>query len=82
MPELATNVHRLVKRVTGNADPYSQLKDKYTSTALELYPKLDAIIEASEDTLLTAAKLAIAGNNRFWSKDGYQLRKRHREHVK
>ena len=31
MPELATNVHRLVKRVTGNADPYSQLKDKYTS---------------------------------------------------
>jgi uncharacterized protein with ATP-grasp and redox domains len=61
-PELATNVHRLIKRVTGNADPYSQLKEKYNRTALELYPKLDAIVEASEDPLLTAAKLAIAGN--------------------
>jgi uncharacterized protein with ATP-grasp and redox domains len=28
-PELATNVHRIVKKVTGNADPYSQLKEKY-----------------------------------------------------
>ncbi len=61
-PELATCMHRLIKRVTGNADPYNLLKEKYNCTALGLYPKLAAFVEASEDPLLTAAKLAIAGN--------------------
>jgi uncharacterized protein with ATP-grasp and redox domains len=61
-PELATNVHRIIKKVTCNADPYSRLKEKYNYAALGLYPKLAAIVKASEDPLLTAAKLAIAGN--------------------
>lgn len=62
LPELGTNVHRIVKRVTGNADPYNQLKEKYNYMALELYPKLETIVENSEDPLLAAAKIAIAGN--------------------
>ncbi len=61
-PELATNVHRIIKKVTGNADPYSQLKGKYNHAALELYPKLAAIVEAADDPLLAAAKVAITGN--------------------
>jgi uncharacterized protein with ATP-grasp and redox domains len=61
-PELATSVHRIIKKATCNADPYCQLKKEYTLAALELYPKLAAIVEASEDPLLTAAKLAISGN--------------------
>jgi uncharacterized protein with ATP-grasp and redox domains len=61
-PELATYVHRLIKKVTCNPDPYSQLKEKYTNAALEVYPKLAAIVESSKDPLLTAAKIAIAGN--------------------
>jgi hypothetical protein len=62
LPELGTNVHRIVKRVTGNADPYSKLKEKYNYMALELYPKLKNIVENSEDPLLAAVKVAIAGN--------------------
>ena len=62
LPELGTNVHRIVKRVTGNIDPYKQLKEKYNYTALELYPKLKFIVENSEDPLLAATKVAIAGN--------------------
>jgi uncharacterized protein with ATP-grasp and redox domains len=62
LPELGTNVHRIVKRVTGNADPYNQLKEKYNYMALELYPKLETIVENSEDPLLAAAKVAITGN--------------------
>jgi uncharacterized protein with ATP-grasp and redox domains len=62
LPELGTKVHRIVKRVTGNVDPYNQLKEKYNYMALELYPKLKTIVENSEDPLLTAAKVAIAGN--------------------
>lgn len=61
-PELATSVHRIIKKATGNIDPYYQLKEKYTLAALKLYPKLEALIEASEYPLLTAAKLAIVGN--------------------
>lgn len=61
-PELATNVHRIIKKVTGNTDPYSQLKEKYNHAALELYPKLAAIVEAADDPLLAAAKVAITGN--------------------
>jgi uncharacterized protein with ATP-grasp and redox domains len=62
LPELGTNVHRIVKRVTGNVDPYNQLKEKYNYMALELYSKLETIVENSEDPLLAAAKVAIAGN--------------------
>lgn len=62
IPELGTNVHRIVKRVTGNMDPYKQLKEKYNRIALELYPKLELIVDNSKDPLLTAVKVAIAGN--------------------
>ena len=62
LPELGTNVHRIVKRVTGNIDPYNQLKEKCNYMALELYPKLKVIVENSEDPLLAAVKVAIAGN--------------------
>lgn len=61
-PELATYVHRLIKKVTSNPDPYSQLKEKYTRAALESYPKFAATVESSKDPLLTSAKIAIAGN--------------------
>lgn len=63
LPRLGTNVHRIVKRVTGNHDPYRELKDKYNHMALELYPTLKAIVENSRDPALTAAKVAIAGNS-------------------
>jgi hypothetical protein len=62
LPELGTNVHRIVKRMTGNIDPYNRLKEKYNYMALELYPKLESIVEKSEDPLLAAVKIAIAGN--------------------
>jgi len=62
LPELGTNVHRIVKRVTGNVDPYNRLKEKYNYMVLELYPKLKFIVENSEDPLLAAVKVAIAGN--------------------
>ena len=62
LPELGTNVHRMVKKVTNNVDPYKQLKEKYNKIAQELYPELKLIVENSGDPLLTAVKLAVAGN--------------------
>jgi uncharacterized protein with ATP-grasp and redox domains len=61
-PELGTNVHRIVKRITGNSDPYEKLKEKYNRLASDLYQKLKQIVKNSEDQLLTAAKIAISGN--------------------
>jgi len=62
IPELGTNVHRIVKRITGNEDPYKRLKEKCNTMASKLYPKLEPTVKNSKDPLLTAAKIAIAGN--------------------
>ena len=48
-PELATNVHRIIKKVTGSSDPYSQLKKKYTLAVLKLYPELAAVVETAKE---------------------------------
>ena len=61
-PEMGTNVHRIVKRITGNRDPYKKLKERYDRIASDLYPKLKHIVQNSEDPLLIAAKVAISGN--------------------
>ena len=45
LPELGMKVHRIVKRVTGNVDPYNQLKQKYNYMAVELHPGLKNIVE-------------------------------------
>ncbi len=61
-PETGRYVYQLVSRVTGNLDPYSRLKRESTKQALALYPTLKKTIEESEDSLLTAIRVAIAGN--------------------
>jgi uncharacterized protein with ATP-grasp and redox domains len=61
-PELATNVHRIIKKVTNNADPYKKLKERYNLAALKLYPKLESTVKNSKDHLSCATKIAIMGN--------------------
>lgn len=48
-PELATNVRRIIRKVTGSSDPYSQLKKKYTLAVLKLYPELAAVVETAKE---------------------------------
>jgi len=60
--DIAYKVHRTVRKLTGNSDPYKKLKDKYNKKALRLYPSLKQKVSKSKDRLLTATKLAIAGN--------------------
>ncbi len=61
-PLLCLKVHEEVKRITGNADPYREVKRTFNSLAREMYPELRKMVEESSDRLLTAVKLAIAGN--------------------
>jgi len=55
-------VYQKVKEVTGIEDPYKQIKADSIKEALALYPKLMDYINDSDDKLLTAIRIAIAGN--------------------
>ncbi len=61
-PELARVVHAIVKKETKEKDPYKKVKKKYNDIALNLYSSLQDMVENSDKPLLTAVKLAIAGN--------------------
>jgi len=60
--EIGSVVYKIVHEITGDSDPYKKVKEKYNRIALSLYPKLKQEIERSTDRLLTAVRIAIAGN--------------------
>ncbi len=55
-------IHRLVREVTGVADPYEEVKKESNDLGLKFYPTLKSQVQGSEDPLLTALKIAGAGN--------------------
>ncbi|MCP2519557.1 ARMT1-like domain-containing protein [Candidatus Aminicenantes bacterium AC-708-M15] len=61
-PEIGREVYRIIRDETGVIDPYNDIKKKCIEQALSLYPEMKKIINSSEDRLLTAIKLSIAGN--------------------
>ena len=61
-PEIGREVYRIISKRTGIKDPYRKIKEKCTRQALSLYPELKKLINSSEDRLMTAVRLSIAGN--------------------
>ena len=61
-PHMAQQIHRRLREITGNNDPYRPAKEHQNRMALSLVPELRAKIEASPDPLVVAVRLAIAGN--------------------
>jgi len=61
-PEMGKTIHDVVKKMTGQEDPYKELKEKANEQTLKIYPELRKKIESAEDKLLMALELAIAGN--------------------
>jgi damage-control phosphatase, subfamily I len=61
-PEMGRVIYGLVKDVTSKNDPYKKIKDKSNDLALGLYDRLKHKVSCSEDRLLAAVELAIAGN--------------------
>lgn len=61
-PETGNVVYQKIREITGNNDPYREIKHKNIQEAHELYPMLKDIIQNSNDRLLTAIRIAIAGN--------------------
>ena len=61
-PVIGERVHRIVRRETGDADPYRAVKARSTRQAWALYPRLKEIVADAEDPLDAAIRLSIAGN--------------------
>lgn len=61
-PETGADIYKLISDVTGDNDPYYSIKQKNITHALSLYAGLKKRVENSNDPLLTAIRLAIAGN--------------------
>ena len=61
-PEMGGVVYRLVREITGEEDPFKEVKDEYNKIALNSYPDLKNKVIHSGDRLLAAIRLAIAGN--------------------
>jgi len=61
-PVIAREIHRAIRDLTGDPDPYLRKKISDTETALELLPEAEEIVAASGHPFLTAVMFSIAGN--------------------
>jgi len=59
---LADSIYTLLSGLTGIENPYAELKSQSNEEVLRLYPELEDLVRTSQDPLLTACKLAVAGN--------------------
>ncbi len=61
-PAMGQKIHRLVRELTGQTDPYREVKDRFNALGLQWYPQLKEQIRSSRDPLDAGIRLAIAGN--------------------
>ena len=61
-PEMGRIIYQSVNKLTGNEDPFREIKKDSNQLILNLYPKLKMMVENSKDRVLTAIRLATAGN--------------------
>ncbi len=61
-PQIGERLYREIREITGIQDPYRAVKDRDIAEALAFMPELRGLLEASEDRLVGAVRLAIAGN--------------------
>lgn len=61
-PEIASYVYEEMAKIAGKDDLYDEVKALSTQKALSFIPLLKAKLLNSEDKLLTATKIAVAGN--------------------
>jgi len=57
----STFLHRKIRQLLGK-DPFKDIKSEYNRIAKGLYPELKKKIQKSDNPLMTAVRLAIAGN--------------------
>lgn len=61
-PAVGQRIHRRLRELTGIADPYAAVKQRFNRMALDMLPELRSRIAAAQDPFEAASRLAIAGN--------------------
>ena len=61
-PAMARRIHRTVRDLSGEPDPYRAVKERTNRLALELLPEVRGRVAAAADPLEMAVRMAIAGN--------------------
>jgi uncharacterized protein with ATP-grasp and redox domains len=75
-PETGEIIYRRVREISGIDDPLKEVKNQSTQEILNIYPELQDLVTESDNPLLTAVRLAIAGNViDFGVNDGYDIEK-------
>ncbi|MGB7296949.1 MAG: ARMT1-like domain-containing protein [Candidatus Aminicenantales bacterium] len=62
LPQMGKEMHRLIRDVLENPDPYSDIKRTFNQLMLEYYPDLKKLVDEAADPFSMALRLAIAGN--------------------
>ena len=62
LPQMGKEMHRLIRDVLKNPDPYLEIKRTFNQLMLGYYPSLKKLVEDAADPFLMALRLAIAGN--------------------
>jgi len=61
-PVIGAEIHRAIRELTGDLDPYLHNKISDTQIALDLLPEIEEMVAASEHPFRTAVMFSIAGN--------------------
>ncbi len=61
-PEVGSMIHDVIRKATGNSDPYREIKCRHNEQALGMEEELSGLINGSVSPLPDALKLAAAGN--------------------
>lgn len=62
-PAAMKNVAAEINHLSGGKDPYKEFKEASTRAALQIYPRLEKIVDESEDSFARAVEFAVAGNS-------------------
>jgi uncharacterized protein with ATP-grasp and redox domains len=55
-------IYNKIREITGVEDPYKKIKEESIRDALAFYPRLKELVDNSDNKLLMAIRIAIAGN--------------------
>jgi uncharacterized protein with ATP-grasp and redox domains len=61
-PKLGREMHRIIRQVLNNPDPYYDIKQKFNRLMLDYYPDLKKSVDEADSPFQMALRLAIAGN--------------------
>ncbi|NOZ59519.1 MAG: DUF89 family protein [Euryarchaeota archaeon] len=59
---LGTELHRFLREITGNPDPFREVKREANRTALRILPHARRLVAASGDRFTAAVRVSLAGN--------------------